>query len=86
MGAMIGMINPRMYSVFNRHIPSEMMARIMGLFNTLALSMTFLSGTIGGVIIELSSDRSLFMVIGLVTSAWALSVPFLRAFRNETVR
>ena len=85
MGAMIGMINPPMFSVLNRHIPSDMMARIMGLFNTLALSMTFLSGTIGGVIIELSSDRSLFTIIGIVISTCALSVPFLQAFRNETV-
>jgi len=86
MGAMIGMINPPMFAVLNRHIPSDMMARIMGLFNTFALSMTFLSGAIGGVIIELSSDRSLFTIIGIVISACAVSILFLRAFRAETVR
>ncbi len=47
--------------------------------------MTFLSGAIGGVIIELSSDTSLFMIIGIVISACALSVPFLGAFKKETI-
>ncbi|QRF75800.1 H+ Antiporter protein [Thermoplasmatales archaeon] len=85
MGAMIGMINPPINSILYKRIPSDIMARIMGLFNTMALSMTFLSGAIGGVIIQLTSSRSLFIVIGVLIVACALVVPLLGEFRKAVV-
>jgi DHA3 family macrolide efflux protein-like MFS transporter len=85
MGIMIGMINPPVESVIYRKIPSEIMARIMGLMNTLALSMTFISGAIGGAIIEFSSARILFVVIGALIVVSALMIIGLREFFNAEV-
>ena len=62
-----------------------MMARIMGAFNTFALSATFLSGTIAGAIIEFFTIRSLFVIIGIASIVVAAMVIFMKDFSRERI-
>jgi MFS family permease len=81
----VGVVNTPAQTVLLKRIPENMIARSMGLFNTLALSMTFLSGTIGGLIVQLSSIKVLFIFMGAMMVAGAISVQFLRELRGAVI-
>ncbi len=84
-GLAIGIINPVVTTVFIRKVPVEMMARISGTVNTLALSATFLSGTIAGTIIQFSSIFDLFVIIGSVIVVVGVATLFMREFSSERI-
>ena len=73
-GLLIGLINVFMSTAFLKIIPTEMMARVNGAFNTFALGATFSSGMIGGTIIQLTSISTTFLILGgaviAVTPLW----------------
>ena len=56
-GILIGLVNVAVSTLAIKKVPEGMMARVQGTFSTFGLGMTFLSGTVGGVIIALSSVR-----------------------------
>ncbi len=84
-GFSIGIINSTVQTVLIRKVPVTMMARIMGAFNTFALSATFLSGTIAGAIIEFFTIRSLFLIIGIASIVVAAMVIFMKDFSRERI-
>jgi macrolide resistance protein len=84
-GLAIGIINPVIGTVFIRKIPLEMMARIEGALNTFALSATFLSGTLAGAIIQLTSINSLFIIIGGATVIVGIAFIFMRDLSGERI-
>jgi len=81
-GICIGMINPPVESVLINRIPEGMIARAMGLINTMAISVTFFSGTIGGIIIQFTSIYDLFWIIGILVVLSAISIAFMKEFRE----
>ena len=84
-GFSIGIINSVAETVFIRKVPSGMMARISGAVNTFALSATFLSGTMAGVIIEFFTIRSLFLIIGTATIFAGILIIFMKDFYRERI-
>lgn len=73
-GVMIGAVNVLIGTGFLKITPVDMMARVDGAFNTFSLSAIFLSGMLGGLIIQLTSisDSILIMGIGVLiaTPLW----------------
>lgn len=63
-GTMIGLVNVFLNTAFLKIIPTEMMARVNGAFNTFSLGATFSSGMLAGLIIQLTSVSVSFFVIG----------------------
>ena len=84
-GFAIGAINPAVGTVFIRKVPVEKMARIQGAVNTFALSATFLSGTIAGIIIQFTSINSLFVIIGIATVIVGIAFIFMRDLAGERI-
>lgn len=84
-GFAIGAINPAVGTVFIRKVPVEKMARIQGAVNTFALSATFLSGTIAGIIIQFTSINLLFVIIGIATVIVGIAFIFMRDLAGERI-
>ena len=63
-GICIGVLNAAFMAAFLKIIPFEMMARAQGAFNTFALAATFLSGTVGGVLIAALTVKWAIVFIG----------------------
>lgn len=68
-GVLIGLINVVVGTAIMRIVEQEMMARVSGAINTFGVSLTFISGAIGGVLIQLLSLRGAFMLIGVILAA-----------------
>lgn len=85
-GFCVGMINPPAESVMIKRIPEEMMARSMGIVNTMAISVTFFSGTIGGLIIQFTSIFDLFLIIGSLVILSGLGILFMKELRDSPVK
>ena len=85
-GFCVGMINPPAESVMIKRIPEEMMARSMGIVNTMAISVTFFSGTIGGLIIQFTSTFDLFLIIGSLVILSGLGILFMKELRDSPVK
>ena len=81
----VGLVNTPAQTALLRQIPENMIARSMGLFNMLALSGTFLSGTIGALVIELSSVRVLFALMGVMMGIGALSALVFKEMRKSLI-
>jgi MFS family permease len=81
----VGLVNTPAQTALLREIPENMIARSMGLFNMLALSGTFLSGTIGALVIELSSVRVLFALMGVMMGIGALSALVFKEMRKSLI-
>ena len=76
-GLLIGMLNVAVSTLAIRKVPEKMMATVQGTFNTFGLGMTFLSGTVGGVVIALTSARSMLLIVCVAAVAIAaLSLTF----------
>ncbi|WP_393971723.1 MFS transporter [Oxyplasma meridianum] len=84
-GFAIGVINVVIGTVFIKKVPMEMMARIEGSLNTFGISATFLSGTIGGAIIDLTSINSLFVIIGTATLIVGIAFIFMKELSGERI-
>ncbi|MCW6169372.1 MAG: MFS transporter [Thermoplasmatales archaeon] len=85
-GFCVGMINPPTESVLIKRIPEEMMARSMGMVNTMAISVTFFSGTIGGLIIQFTSIFYLFLIIGSLVILSGFGIFFMKELRDAPVK
>ena len=85
-GFCVGMINPPAESVLIKRIPEEMMARSMGMVNTMAISVTFFSGTIGGLIIQFTSIFYLFLIIGSLVTLSGFGIFFMKELRDAPVK
>ncbi len=85
-GFCVGMINPPAESVMIKRIPEEMMARTIGIVNTMGVSVTFFSGTIGGLIIQFTSIFYLFLIIGALVILSGLGIFFMKELRDSPVK
>ena len=85
-GFCVGMINPPAESVLIKRIPEEMMARTIGIVNTMGVSVTFFSGTIGGLIIQFTSIFYLFLIIGALVILSGLGIFFMKELRDSPVK
>ena len=63
-GILVGLINVAASTLMLRKVPQELMARVQGTMNTFGLGAIFFAGTIGGVIIALTSVRSMIYLVG----------------------
>lgn len=84
-GLMIGLVNVVLMSAMMKIVDQEMMARVMGGIKTFAVSLTFLSGAIGGILIRLFTLSGAFMVIGIILVATSAVPVFFRDFYRTTV-
>lgn len=75
-GFVIGIINVVLNTAILKLLPETMMARIQGAFNTFSLAATFISGMVGGILIQLTSATESFLIIGIliiaITPLWLL--------------
>ncbi|MGC8630651.1 MAG: MFS transporter [Thermoplasmata archaeon] len=75
-GFVIGIINVVLNTAILKLLPELLMARIQGAFNTFSLAATFVSGMLGGILIQLTSSTESFLVIGIliiaITPLWFL--------------
>lgn len=71
-GIAIGFLNVGAGTLVLKKVPRELMARIQGSFNTIGLGMTFISGTVGGLIIHFTSSVDMLAIIGIAVIAIAL--------------
>lgn len=78
-GLLIGILNVALSTTFLTVIPQELMARVQGAFTTFTLAATFFSGTLGGIIIELTSSTESFLIMGI---AIILITPLFLVFRE----
>lgn len=65
-GLFIGIINVVINTAILKILPQNLMARIQGAFNTFSLAATFISGMLGGLLIQFTSSTESFMTIGLL--------------------
>ncbi|MEM4058810.1 MAG: MFS transporter [Thermoplasmata archaeon] len=65
-GLFIGIINVVINTAILKILPQNLMARIQGAFNTFSLAATFVSGMLGGLLIQFTSATESFMAIGLL--------------------
>lgn len=66
MGLVIGVINVLVMAALVKFVDQTMMARVMGALKTFAISLTFISGAVGGLIITLIGVSNAFYLIGTV--------------------
>lgn len=84
-GIAIGFLNVGAGTLVLKKVPMEMMARIQGSFNTIGLGMTFVSGTVGGLIIAFTSSRDMLAIIGIAVIAVAVITIFFRELYSMNV-
>ncbi len=65
-GTLVGVVNVVTNTAIIRIVDQEMMGRISGAFNTFGVSITFISGAIGGVLIQLLTIRGAFVLISII--------------------
>lgn len=83
-GFVIGFLNVGAGTLVLKRVPMEMMARIQGSFSTIGLGMTFISGTVGGILVALTSSRQMLEIIGFAVIAIAIiSVSFRELYRTS---
>jgi hypothetical protein len=58
----------------------------MGIVNTMAISVTFFSGTIGGLIIQFTSIFDLFLIIGSLVILSGFGMLFMKELRDSPVK
>lgn len=79
-GTLIGIVNVVSMTALVKMVDQDKMARVVGAIKTFAVSVTFISGTIGGVLIALISLSWSFYLIGGVIVVSALLPFFFREF------
>lgn len=75
-GLLIGLINVVVMTALVKAVKQEMMGRVMGAINTFAVSLSFSSGAIGGVLISGFHIQHSFFLIGIILAAVSF-VPFM---------
>lgn len=81
-GFIIGVVNVAASTLILKKVPESMMARVNGTINTFGLGMTFISGTVGGIIIAITSVRAMLEIVGAATVILAfLSLAFRELYR-----
>ncbi len=81
-GFILGVTNVLIMTAMVKIVNQEMMGRTMGAINTFAISMTFLSGAIGGVLIRFLTVSGAFYFIGAVLALTAIGPLIFREFYN----
>ncbi len=81
-GFILGVTNVLIMTAMVKIVDQEMMGRTMGAINTFAISMTFLSGAIGGVLIRFLTVGGAFYFVGAVLALTAIGPLVFREFYN----
>lgn len=81
-GLMIGFVNVISQAGIISRIKHEMMGRVTGAFSTFGLSVTFLSGGIGGLLIRYFSLHWAFVIVGVIISTVAVLSIVFREYYN----
>jgi len=84
-GVALGVINVVTGAAMLKAVPSQMMARAQGAINTFALTATFLSGAVGGLIIDVATLRGAFLVVGVFLAIIAVIITRLKAVASISV-
>lgn len=84
-GVMIGMVNVISQTGILKMVKQEMIARVYGAFSTFGLGITFLSGGIGGLLIEYITLKWSFVLIGCVVTVVAISSIIFREYYNISI-
>lgn len=84
-GTLIGLINVVAMTSMVKIVQQDMMARVMGAIKTFAVSLTFISGALGGVMIALISlDWSFYVIGGVILISAAIPLLF-REYYNISI-
>lgn len=79
-GILIGVINVVINTAIIKTVDREMMGRVSGTIKTLGVSLTFFSGAIGGVLIQLLTLQGGFYFIGAVVCIASFTPLIFREF------
>lgn len=84
-GLFLGITNVMIMTAIVKIVDQEMMGRTMGAINTFAISMNFLSGAIGGVLIRFLSISGAFYFIGAVLALMVIGPLYFRDFYDISI-
>lgn len=84
-GVFIGLVNVVIETGILKKVDQEMMGRVNGAFSTFALSVTFLSGGIGGVLISFLTLEWAFVLVGAVVAVMGIISMSFREYYNITI-
>lgn len=84
-GLLIGVTNVMIMTSIVKIVDQEMMGRTMGAINTFAISLTFLSGAIGGVLIHFLTIVGSFYFIAVVIGLTTIGPVYFREFYNLAI-
>ena len=84
-GLAIGLVNVVIMTALLKIVKQEMMARVMGAIKTFAVSLTFISGALGGALIGFFGLSGAFYLMGSIIVLSATLPVFFRDFYNIKV-
>jgi len=84
-GLLIGVINVVINTAIIKIVDQEMMGRVSGVIKTFGVSLTFLSGTIGGILIQVLTLQGSFYMIGAIVCVISFTPVAFREFYNLRV-
>ena len=84
-GLLIGVINVVINTAIIKIVDQEMMGRVSGVIKTFGVSLTFLSGTIGGILIQVLTLQGSFYLIGAIVCIISFTPVAFREFYNLMV-
>ena len=79
-GILIGVVNVVIEIAIIRIVNQEMMGRISGTINTFGMSIMFISGAIGGILIDIFTLRGAFIFIGITLGMVSFITILFREF------
>lgn len=85
LGVLIGVINVLITTGMIKSVRQEMMARVQGAFSTFALTTTFFSGAVGGLLIRTFTLDYSFLIVGIMISVASFLPLFFKEFYNMAV-
>ncbi|MGC8515684.1 MAG: MFS transporter [Thermoplasmata archaeon] len=84
-GILIGVINVVINTAIIKIVDQEMMGRVSGVIKTFGVSLTFLSGTIGGILIQVLTLQGSFYLIGAIVCVLSFTPVAFREFYDLVV-
>ncbi len=84
-GILIGVINVVINTALIKIVDQEMMGRVSGVIKTFGVSLTFLSGTIGGVLIQVLTLQGSFFAIGAIVSLTSFTPLVFKEFYDLVI-
>ena len=84
-GLLIGVINVVINTAIIKIVDQEMMGRVSGVIKTFGVSLTVLSGTIGGILIQVLTLQGSFYLIGAIVCIISFTPVAFREFYNLMV-